>query len=65
MLQQQQSSSLAPPNRFFLAYMRTPLSAIADPASVSNAPSGSEWRDLLWIALIVIPTVAVLAHSAQ
>jgi len=45
--------------------MRIPLTATPVPAPGSNAPPGSEWRDLLWIALIIIPTVVVLTHSAQ
>jgi hypothetical protein len=35
----------------------------AFPAPVHNAPSA--WRDLLWIALIIVPTVAALAQSTQ
>ena len=64
MRQPLQPSSLAPLNRVFI-FMRIPLAATPVAAPASNAPPGSEWRDLLWIALIIIPTLAELAHSAQ
>jgi hypothetical protein len=37
----------------------------ADPAPESGAPPGNAWRGLLWIALMIIVTAAVLAHLTQ